>query len=92
MIAFVLAYVAAVPFMNTSLFEGPIAEAWHGADIAYFVNLLAAALMYGGYRCSPTRRRISLPIHLRLNPPPFTTTDFQGFVPSFRPRGCIARA
>jgi NCS1 family nucleobase:cation symporter-1 len=50
LIAFVLAYGAAVPFMNTSLFTGPVAEAWHGADIAYFVNFLVAALLYGGYR------------------------------------------
>jgi NCS1 family nucleobase:cation symporter-1 len=50
LIAFVLAYVAAIPFMNASLIEGPIAKAWHGADIAYFVNLLVAALLYGSYR------------------------------------------
>ena len=49
-IAFVLAYAAAIPFMNTSLIEGPIARAWHGADIAYLVNLLVAAVLYGGYR------------------------------------------
>jgi NCS1 family nucleobase:cation symporter-1 len=36
--------------MNTSLIQGPIAQAWHGADVAYFVNLLVAALLYGGYR------------------------------------------
>ncbi|GFG54832.1 cytosine permease [Mycolicibacterium agri] len=49
-VAFVLAYGAAVPFMNTSLFTGPIAAAWHGADVAYFVNFLVAAVLYGGYR------------------------------------------
>jgi NCS1 family nucleobase:cation symporter-1 len=50
-IAFALAYAAAIPFMNTTLIEGPIAKAWHGADIAYFVNLLlVAAALYGGYR------------------------------------------
>jgi nucleobase:cation symporter-1, NCS1 family len=49
-IVFVIAYAAAIPFMNTSLIEGPVARAWHGADIAYFVNLLVAALLYGGYR------------------------------------------
>jgi NCS1 family nucleobase:cation symporter-1 len=49
-IVFVLAYAAAIPFMNTSLIEGPVARAWHGADVAYFVNLLVAALLYGGYR------------------------------------------
>jgi NCS1 family nucleobase:cation symporter-1 len=56
-VAFVLAYAAAVPFMNTSLFTGPVARAWHGADIAYFVNFLVAALLYGGYRL--LRRRPS---------------------------------
>jgi NCS1 family nucleobase:cation symporter-1 len=50
LIAFVLAYAAAIPFMNTTLIQGPIAKAWHGADIAYFVNLLVAAVLYGGYR------------------------------------------
>ena len=49
-IVFVLAYAAAIPFMNTSLIEGPVARAWHGADVAYFVNLLVAAVLYGGYR------------------------------------------
>jgi NCS1 family nucleobase:cation symporter-1 len=24
--------------------------AWHGADVAYFVNLLVAALLYAGYQ------------------------------------------
>ena len=55
LIVFVVAYVAAIPFMHTSLFQGPVAQAWHGADIAYFVNLLVAAVLYGGYRLS--RRR-----------------------------------
>ncbi len=56
-VAFVVAYGAAVPFMNTSLIQGPIAKAWHGADIAYFVNLLVAALLYGGYRVIRRRSR-----------------------------------
>jgi NCS1 family nucleobase:cation symporter-1 len=56
LIAFVLAYAAAIPFMNTSLIEGPIAKAWHGADIAYVVNLLVAAVLYGGYRLLRRRR------------------------------------
>jgi NCS1 family nucleobase:cation symporter-1 len=53
----VLAYAAAIPFMNTSLIEGPVARAWHGADVAYFVNLLVAAVLYCGYRLvrSPSR-------------------------------------
>ncbi len=57
-IVFVLAYGASIPFMHTSLIEGPIAKAWHGADIAYFVNLVVAAVLYGGYRL--LRRRASI--------------------------------
>ncbi|MDR3663212.1 MAG: cytosine permease, partial [Mycobacterium sp.] len=48
--AFVVAYGAAVPFMNTTLLQGPIAVAWHGADVAYFVNFIVALVVYGGYR------------------------------------------
>ena len=55
LIVFVLAYAAAVPFMNTTLIQGPVAMAWHGADIAYFVNMAAAALCYGGYRMVSNR-------------------------------------
>jgi NCS1 family nucleobase:cation symporter-1 len=56
LIVFVVAYGAAVPFMNTSIFQGPVAVAWHGADVAYFVNLLVAAALYGGYRLWGRRR------------------------------------
>jgi nucleobase:cation symporter-1, NCS1 family len=59
-IVFVLAYAAAIPFMHTSLIEGPVARAWHGADIAYFVNLLVAALLYGGYRLLRSRSSASV--------------------------------
>jgi nucleobase:cation symporter-1, NCS1 family len=57
LVAFVLAFAAAIPFMNTTLIEGPIARAWHGADVAYFVNLLVAAVLYGGYRLLAARLR-----------------------------------
>jgi nucleobase:cation symporter-1, NCS1 family len=56
MIAFVLAYATAIPFMNTTLIQGPIAMAWHGADIGYSVSLLVAAALYGGYRLLRIRR------------------------------------
>lgn len=49
-VTFVVAYLAAVPFMNTSIFVGSFAEKWHGADVAYFVNFLVALALYGGYR------------------------------------------
>lgn len=67
LVVFVVSYAAAMPFMNTTLIKGPVAVAWHGADIAYFVNFLVAALLYGGYRLvtSPGRsapaRRVTAP-------------------------------
>jgi NCS1 family nucleobase:cation symporter-1 len=54
-IVFVLAYTASIPFMYTSLLQGAVAKAWHGADIAYFVNLVVAAVLYGGYRLLRSR-------------------------------------
>jgi NCS1 family nucleobase:cation symporter-1 len=59
-IVFVVSYAASIPFMNTTLIEGPIAKAWHGADIAYFVNLLVAAVLYGGYRLLRSRSSASV--------------------------------
>lgn len=50
LVAFAVAYGAAIPFMNTTLLQGPVAVAWHGADIAYFVNFVVALVTYGGYR------------------------------------------
>ncbi|MCW2688516.1 MAG: cytosine permease [Mycobacterium sp.] len=50
LVVFVLAYAAAMPFMNTSLIQGPVAQAWHGADVAYLVNFVVALALYGGYR------------------------------------------
>jgi nucleobase:cation symporter-1, NCS1 family len=49
-ITFVVAFGASVPFMDTSIVVGPVAKAWHGADVAYFVNFGVAAIIYGGYR------------------------------------------
>ncbi|MBB3604662.1 NCS1 family nucleobase:cation symporter-1 [Mycolicibacterium sp. BK556] len=54
--AFFVAFAAAVPFMHTNLIVGPVATALHGADLAYFVNFLVAAAVYGGYRLLRARR------------------------------------
>lgn len=56
-VVFVAAYAAAIPFMNTSLIQGPVAHAWHGADIAYFVNFAVALVLYGGWRLTSLRRK-----------------------------------
>jgi nucleobase:cation symporter-1, NCS1 family len=44
--AFVLAFAAMVPFMNTSIIEGPVAATLHGADIAFYVGFLTAGSLY----------------------------------------------
>ena len=56
LLTFVVAFAAAVPFMHTNLIVGPAATALHGADLAYFVNFLVAAAVYGGYRLVRARR------------------------------------
>jgi NCS1 family nucleobase:cation symporter-1 len=56
LLTFFLAFAAAVPFMHTNLIVGPVATALHGADLAYFVNFLVAAAVYGGYRLIRARR------------------------------------
>jgi NCS1 family nucleobase:cation symporter-1 len=47
--AFLAGFGAAVPFMVTSLFVGPVAKALHGADLAYVVALIATGAVY---RCA----------------------------------------
>ena len=46
LIAFLAAFGAMVPFMNTSLFEGPVAAMLDGADIAFFVGFVVAGAAY----------------------------------------------
>jgi nucleobase:cation symporter-1, NCS1 family len=50
LVVFVVAFGAAVPFMDTSLFVGPVASSLHGADIAYFVAFIVAVALYAPYR------------------------------------------
>ncbi|MFE0629355.1 purine-cytosine permease family protein [Streptomyces sp. NPDC058864] len=52
-VAFVAAFGAAVPFMDTSLYVGPVAEALHGADLSYYVAFLVALGVY-----TPLRLRL----------------------------------
>ncbi|NED86549.1 cytosine permease [Streptomyces sp. SID11233] len=48
--AFAAAFAAAVPFMSTGLYVGPVARALHGADLAYGVAFLAALAVYAPLR------------------------------------------
>ncbi|MFJ1763207.1 purine-cytosine permease family protein [Amycolatopsis sp. NPDC088138] len=45
-VAFVAGFAAAVPFMNTSLYTGPVAAVLHGADLAYYVGLVVSLAAY----------------------------------------------
>src|SRR6266571_5114062 len=46
LVAFVAAFGAMVPFMNTSLVVGPVANALHGADLAFYVGFTVAGVIY----------------------------------------------
>ncbi|GHG90666.1 cytosine permease [Amycolatopsis acidiphila] len=52
LVAFLVGCGAAVPFMNTSIYTGPVATAAHGADLAYYVGLVASAAVYAALRAS----------------------------------------
>ena len=45
-VAFVLGFAAAVPFMNTTVYTGPVAAALHGADLAYYVGFVVSLAAY----------------------------------------------
>src|SRR4051794_29878119 len=46
LIALVVGFLASVPFMNQTLFVGPLVSALGGADIAYLVGFVVAAIVY----------------------------------------------
>ncbi|MFJ3230687.1 purine-cytosine permease family protein [Streptomyces sp. NPDC086787] len=50
LLAFVGAFAAAVPFMDTGLYVGPVADALHGADLSYYVAFLVALAVYAPLR------------------------------------------
>jgi nucleobase:cation symporter-1, NCS1 family len=45
-VAFLVGLVASIPFMNSALYTGPLARRLAGADIAYYIGLAIAALVY----------------------------------------------
>ena len=46
LVAFVLGFAAAVPFMNTTVYTGPVAAALHGADLAYYAGFVVSLAAY----------------------------------------------
>ena len=50
MAAYLIGIVCEIPFMSTTIFEGPVARMWGGADISWIVGLTAAGVIY--YVCA----------------------------------------
>jgi nucleobase:cation symporter-1, NCS1 family len=50
LVAFVVAFAAMVPFMNTSIIVGPAATALDGADLAFYVGFVVAGVLYYALR------------------------------------------
>ncbi|WP_033291886.1 purine-cytosine permease family protein [Amycolatopsis jejuensis] len=46
LVAFVAGFAAAVPFMNTTVYTGPVAAALHGADLAYYAGFVVSLVAY----------------------------------------------
>jgi NCS1 family nucleobase:cation symporter-1 len=53
--ALVVGFAAMVPFMNTGLVVGPVANALHGADLSFYAGFLVAAIVYSAL-CGLHRR------------------------------------
>ena len=56
LVAFLIGCASVVPFMNTSVYTGPVAAAAHGADLAYYVGFVVSAAVYAGLRSLPAVR------------------------------------
>ncbi|MGH7611745.1 MAG: purine-cytosine permease family protein [Candidatus Dormibacteria bacterium] len=46
LLAYLIGIACEIPFMSTSIFEGPVAKAWNGADISWIVGLVVAGVIY----------------------------------------------
>ena len=49
-VAFLAGVLASIPFMSQTLYEGPVARALGGGDVAYWVGMVVAALVFMGLR------------------------------------------
>jgi len=59
-LSFLTALAVSIPFMNSALYEGPLAHLLHGADIAYYVGIVVAGGLY--YVVQRLKRRHTLRI------------------------------
>lgn len=56
LVALLVGYGVAVPFMDTTLFVGPAASGWlHGGDIAFYVGFVVGGIVYAAIRFAITK-------------------------------------
>ncbi|MCA1598810.1 MAG: cytosine permease [Chloroflexi bacterium] len=60
LLSFLTGLAVSIPFMNSALYEGPLAHLLHGADIAYYVGIVVAGGLY--YVVQRLKRRHTLRI------------------------------
>lgn len=64
-----IGFGAAVPFMDTTIFEGPASSSWlHGGDIAFFVGFVVGGLAYAVIRLAVTKSARDVPESPRPTP------------------------
>ncbi len=55
--AFLIGLAVSIPFMDSTIYEGPIAIALHGADIAYYIGFVVAGILFYAFRLIAARNR-----------------------------------
>ena len=55
--AVLIGLAVSIPFMDSTIYEGPIAIALHGADIAYYIGFLVAGILFYAFRLIAARNR-----------------------------------
>jgi nucleobase:cation symporter-1, NCS1 family len=63
-VSFCVAFGAMVPFMNTSIVVGPVANALKGADIAFYIGFVVAGVLYY------VLRKVAISLEARRAPAP----------------------
>ncbi|HEX6480552.1 MAG TPA: hypothetical protein VF043_17075 [Ktedonobacteraceae bacterium] len=53
--AFLIGLAVSIPFMDATFYEGPIAVALHGADIAYYIGITVAGILYYTFKLIASR-------------------------------------
>ena len=59
LVAFLVGLAVSVPFMNSVIYEGPLAVLLHGSDIAYYVGGIVAGVLYYVLQSAASARRRS---------------------------------